>query len=133
MTDLRLHYLTETGQKEVVLIRNRSGHYVVNGKINNQTVTFLLDTGATHVSVPQKIAQKLGLKRGQPVNVQTAAGVITTYTTVLDSISIGNIVMGDVKGGINPFMKGEQILLGMSFLKHLTLTQRNDTLTISIP
>ncbi len=105
----------------------------MNGKINNQTVTFLLDTGATHVSVPQKIAQKLGLKRGQPVNVQTAAGVITTYTTVLDSISIGNIVMGDVKGGINPFMKGEQILLGMSFLKHLTLTQRNDTLTISIP
>ncbi len=128
-----ISYVTETGQKEVILIRNRSGHYVANGKINDQSVTFLLDTGATHVSVPQAVAQRLGLKEGRPINAQTANGIITTYTTLLDSISIGNIVMHNVKGGINPFMKGDNILLGMGFLKHLELTQRNDTLKISIP
>ncbi len=67
-----ISYVTETGQKEVILIRNRSGHYVANGKINDQSVTFLLDTGATHVSVPQAVAQRLGLKEGRPINAQTA-------------------------------------------------------------
>ena len=128
-----ISYVTETGQKEVALIRNRAGHYLANGEINGYPVTFLLDTGATHVSIPERVAQRIGLQRGQPIRAQTANGVITTYTTNLDNVSIGNIAMQDIRGGINPFMKGENILLGMSFLKHLTLTQRNDTLTLSAP
>jgi aspartyl protease family protein len=41
---------------EVRLKQNRYGHYVVNGQINNSPVTFLLDTGATLISIPEKIA-----------------------------------------------------------------------------
>jgi len=36
----------------------------------------------------------------------------------------------DVQAGINPHMKGEEILLGMSFLRNLSITQENNTLTI---
>ncbi|MCK5871577.1 MAG: retroviral-like aspartic protease family protein, partial [Methylococcales bacterium] len=43
---------------EVTLTQNRHGHYVATGKINNQTVTFLLDTGATGISIPQAVAQR---------------------------------------------------------------------------
>ena len=53
--------LTDTGQAEVILDQNRQGHYVARGTINEIPVTFLLDTGATQVSIPAHIAEQLGL------------------------------------------------------------------------
>ena len=52
------------GSLQVVLLRNRQGHYVSAGTINGKPVTFLLDTGATDVAVPVGIAKKLDLKHG---------------------------------------------------------------------
>ena len=49
------------GFSEVILEANYSNAYVVQGEINAQTVTFLLYTGATQVSVPQRIANAIGL------------------------------------------------------------------------
>src|SRR3990172_5601598 len=47
---------SSTGVQEVVLERNRYGHYVATGRINGQSVTFMLDTGATIVDIPENIA-----------------------------------------------------------------------------
>ena len=55
---------TDNGIKEVVLQRNRQGHYVANGTINGVPVTFLLDTGATDVAIPAAIARRAGLNQG---------------------------------------------------------------------
>ncbi|MDT8310134.1 MAG: retroviral-like aspartic protease family protein, partial [Methylophaga sp.] len=62
------------GNREVILDRNRAGHYVAPGKINGHEVTFLLDTGATNISVPAGIAEAAGLERGRPAMVGTANG-----------------------------------------------------------
>lgn len=115
---------------EVTLQRNRYGHYVTQGKINNQPVTFLLDTGATDISIPRKIAQKLKLKAGQERRYQTANGVIVGNLTTLNSVSIGNIKLNNVRASINPAMNNDEILLGMSFLKFIEFTQRGDTLIL---
>lgn len=122
--------VSENGVREVVLERNRHGHYLANGRIDGQTVEFLLDTGASDVSVPEDVAQRLGLKRGAPLTYSTANGNITAYDTLLPSLTIGNIELQNVRASINPHMDGETILLGMSFLKHLEFTQRGDTLII---
>jgi aspartyl protease family protein len=122
--------MTAEGIREIVLKRNRQGHYVARGTINDQTVDFLLDTGATVVSIPEIHAKKLGLRRGQPTQVNTANGIITTYATTLDEVSLGEIRLNNVRANINPHMKGNHILLGMSFLKKLELIQRGNTLTI---
>ena len=116
--------------KEVVLRRNRMGHYIAPGRINGRAVEFLLDTGATDVSVPQALANKLNLTPGPAMSTQTANGVITTYATVLDSVSLGNIELSGVRASINPSSASNGVLLGMAFLKHLELVQRGDTLTI---
>ena len=53
------------GMREVVLQRNRFGHYVTSGTINGQPVTFMLDTGATGVAIPEPVAQRLKIPRGR--------------------------------------------------------------------
>jgi len=121
---------TNGQQKVVTLQRNRYGHYVSQGKINNQPVTFLLDTGASDISIPEKIAKKLRLKYGQERRYQTANGIIIGYLTNLESVSIGNIKLHNVRASINPKMDDEEILLGMTFLKNIEFTQRGDTLIL---
>ena len=123
-------HVLSTGEKEVVLQSSTHGHYVAIGKINNEEVTFLVDTGASYVSVPEGVAKKVGLKKGAPMLVSTANGTVTVYATTLDEINIGEIKLRDIKADINPHMDGDEILLGMSFLKHLSVTHQGDELTI---
>lgn len=118
------------GAVEVRLQRNRYGHYVATGTINNQPVTFLLDTGATHISVPGRVARDLGLEPGMRMPVATANGQIDVYATRLDSVSLGGIELSNVRANINPYMDMDDILLGMSFLKHLNFSQHGDQLII---
>lgn len=118
---------------EVTLIQNRDGHYLANGKINNQPVTFLLDTGATDVVIPKHIAQRLKLKQGVATQARTANGLITVYATRLNSVSIGAITLNNIQASINPHMEFDEILLGMSFMKHLDLLQRGKELTLRYP
>jgi len=115
---------------EVKLKQNRYGHYVVNGQINHHPVTFLLDTGATLISIPEKIALQLQLERGYPSQSKTANGTITVYGTRLKSVSIGSIELNNVRASINPHMHGNEILLGMSFMKHLEMTQKGNELIL---
>ncbi len=115
---------------EVKLKQNRYGHYVVTGKINNSPVTFLLDTGATLISIPEKVANQLKLKKGYPTQSRTANGTITVYSTRLNLVSIGAIKLTNIRATINPHMEGDEILLGMSFMKHLEMIQKGKELIL---
>lgn len=121
---------TEDGIREVVLQRNKFGHYVSSGMINGKPVTFMLDTGATGVAIPDALASYLGLQRGAAFPTQTANGMSMSYAARLDSVSIGAIELSDVSAAISPGLQTEEILLGMSFLKHIEFTQRGDTLIL---
>ena len=116
--------------KELVLNRNKHGHYVASGTINSVPVTFMLDTGATDVSIPSSIAGKLNLKAGPSATYQTANGPVRVTLTRLKQISLGDIKLTDVRATINPGFQGNEVLLGMSFLKHLEFTQRGNQLTL---
>lgn len=115
---------------EVSLLRNRQGHYIVTGTINRQPAEFLLDTGATDVVIPEGLAARLNLPKGQAGRAMTANGPVTIYNTRLDQLSIGEIQLYDVNASINPGMTGESILLGMSALKQIEFTQRGERLTL---
>ena len=125
--------IDESGNNEVILQRNRYGHYVSNGKINGRTVQFMLDMGATDVAIPERVAERLALKRGPEKHYNTANGMVTAYSTMLDSVSIGPIEVQSVRASINPGLKGNESLLGMSVLKRIEFTQRGDTLILRAP
>lgn len=115
---------------ELVLKRNRDGHYVFPGTINGQPVTFLLDTGATLVSVPAHLGHALGLEAGPAQPSVTANGTVMTRLTRVAALAFGPFEIRDVPASLNPGMAGDQVLLGMSVLKHLEFTQRGATLVI---
>ncbi len=115
---------------EVILQRNHFGHYVASGEINGHEVEFMLDTGASDVAIGALLAQELGLKKGRPRLYQTANGKVEGYRTLLDTVRIGSILVNEVRGSIIPGLEGRQVLLGMSFLKHLEFTQRGETLIL---
>ena len=123
--------ITTDAVNTIVLTRNRNNHYVLNGKINGSTATFLLDTGATEVTLPLNLAKQLGLRLLSRIYVQTANGLVTAYQTKIDTLTMGSITLHDVYALINTGEQGKTVLLGMSALKHLTLTQRGNEMVIT--
>ena len=116
--------------QEIVLERNRYGHYVFDGEINGKPVTFLVDTGATEISIPANLQTYLQLKAGRSFSVSTANGVASVYSTRLDELKLGEISLTDIKAHLNPGLADDQILLGMNVLKNMELVQRGDSLII---
>ena len=115
---------------EVTLLPNRQHHYVVDGKINGQTVTFMLDTGATDVVVPAPVAHQLGLSKERSVTAYTANGKVAVYTTMINTLEIGDIHLTSVPASINPAMSEPVVLLGMSALRQIEFSQRGDMLIL---
>jgi aspartyl protease family protein len=115
---------------ELVLKRGGNGHYQFPGEINGHRVRFLLDTGATLVSVPARLAGELGLVPGARQVSVTANGNVDTRATRIDTLAFGPFVVRNVPASLNPGMADDQILLGMSVLQHLEFTQRGDTLIL---
>jgi aspartyl protease family protein len=118
------------GRPQVLLARNRAGHYLANGRINGEAVTFLVDTGATDVALPMGVARRLDLPLGSPRVSRTANGDVRVWSTRLDSVDLGGLRLKDVRASVLPNMPGEEVLLGMSYLKHFELIQRDGILTL---
>jgi aspartyl protease family protein len=119
-----------TTNGEVVLQRNRDGHYVADGEINGHKVTFMVDTGATSVALSSRLARVIDVKRGAAIQVDTANGLALGYQTRLNTVRLGDIVVHEVSAVFSDGMMDDTVLLGMSFLKHVEFSQRANQLTL---
>ncbi|WP_415758178.1 retropepsin-like aspartic protease family protein [Pseudomonas sp. LT1P18] len=115
---------------EVKLASNTQGHFVASGQINGLPVDFMLDTGATDVSIPAEMAEQLKLEKGFGVTLSTANGRTQGYRTRIDRLQLGDIVLRDVRALVVPGLDGKQVLLGMSALNKLEFTQRGGTMLL---
>ncbi|WP_026180080.1 retropepsin-like aspartic protease family protein [Hahella ganghwensis] len=120
----------EDGREELVLQRNRFGHYLFTGKINGQEVEFLVDTGATVVAVPASMASSLNLPELGSTRVQTANGSSRATRTVIDQLQLGPFTLREVHATILPGMDDQEVLLGMSALRYLSFTQQGNQLIL---
>jgi len=116
--------LTEDGQV-VILTADRSGHFVGAGSINGVQAPFLVDTGATVLSVPESMVGSLNLGSYRiPVNqvsLETAAGTVKGYRVIVDRVLFEGIEQRHVAAVVVP--KLEKPLLGMNFLRKIEMTQ----------
>jgi aspartyl protease family protein len=116
---------------EVVVPRSRDGHFYVAGKISGQPVTFMVDTGASSVSVGKTVAARVGLPSGRTVMVGTANGSTTAEEVTGQTVSLGGIVIQNVRVVILPNMDGEA-LLGQNVLRHMEVRQTQEQMVLSL-
>lgn len=121
-----------TSRSKVVLNADGTGHYLTQGTINGGQVTFMVDTGATMVSLGISDARRLGINylKGERGASNTANGIATVYHVKLDSVRVGTITMNNVDGVVHENTDMPFVLLGMSFLNRLELKHEGRTLTM---
>lgn len=111
----------ESGPREsAVLYAGEGGHFFANGSINDQPVQFLVDTGATSVSLSGRQASSLGIdyKRfGKTTYSETASGVAPVYVLRLQKVKIGDATLRNVEAAVIEGDYPTTALLGMSFLE----------------
>ena len=117
--------------REIVIPVGPGGHFLTAGSINGQAVRFMVDTGATLVSMSRAEALRLGLdlRGARAVQTQTAAGAAAALALPLQRVRVGEVeiynVMALVTEAPMPF-----ILLGNSFLQHFQWRRDNDVMRL---
>jgi aspartyl protease family protein len=122
--------LGSSGIPQVVLKQNDVNQYVANGRINGEPVEFLVDTGAVDVAMPYAVAQRLNLQLSSGGLSMTGNGNVQSWTAQLKSVDVGGLVASRVKAVVLPNMQGEQVLLGMSYLRYMELVLAGGELTL---
>jgi aspartyl protease family protein len=115
---------------ELVLHGDADNNFRFQGLINGHPVVFLVDTGASLVTIPGHLAAQLGLKQGEKVQMTTASEVYDSHRTNVKALNIGQMRLADVEGVINPKATDNEILLGMSALKKLEMVQKDGALIL---
>jgi aspartyl protease family protein len=115
----------------IVMTAGSGGHFTTGGSINGKAVNFLVDTGATSVSISQSVADRIGLdyRKGQRGMVNTANGAVPVHAMSLSVVRIGDVQVYNVDAVIIPAAM-DQVLLGNSFLTRFQMKRENDKLTL---
>jgi aspartyl protease family protein len=107
------------------------GMFWTEGQVNGGNVRFLVDTGATTITLSAGDARRLGIDylKGPRGLVQTAAWMTVSYKVTLDSVRVGNIAINQVDALVieagPPF-----VLLGMSFLNRTEMKREGETMVL---
>lgn len=113
------------------LISN-GGLYNIAGSIDNQMVDFVVDTGASYLTMSMNQADKLHINyiAGRQIDMSTANGNTQAYVVTLKKVRIGGIEVENIEAAIIANESSSKILLGMSFLKHVDMEQRGNTMVL---
>jgi len=124
---------SEGGGKRIVLTAQGGGHFNTTGTINGKSVNFVVDTGATMVSMDQYEADRLGVdwKNGRRGMSRTANGDTPFFLTKLASVRIGDVQVYDVDAVVLPTPM-PFILLGNSYLTRFQMKRENDVMTLDL-
>jgi len=118
-------------RKRVSIKVDALGMYKTSGQINGKTVEFLVDTGATLVSMSSDLAKqlKINYEKGKKIRVMTARGPSIAYEVKLNKVKLGDIELYDITGSVSDEMMG-RTLLGMSFLGKLDMKREGKYLVL---
>jgi len=119
--------------KSVTLIADGRGHFVTTGQINGSPVRFLVDTGASFISLASGEAKRLGINylEGQRAYMSTANGVVATYKVKLDEVRLSDVTLNNVDGMVHADNSLPVVLLGMSFLNRMEMTRDGDKMVLT--
>ena len=118
---------------EMVIARNRDGHFYATGTVAGKPVNFLIDTGASMITVSEQFAREAGIstRTGVPTIFKTANGDIPGRVLSNMTVSMGPIDVSGVKVAVG--LVGHEVsdaLLGQNFLSKFDVTLQKDQMTL---
>jgi aspartyl protease family protein len=122
------------GAQRVVLTGDAKGHFLTTAVVNGMSMQFLVDTGATSVTISADDAKRANV-RYTPADralMQTANGLVAAYKVKFDTVKLGDITLNNVDGTVleGNALGGRFGLLGMSFLSRTDMKREGETLTL---
>lgn len=119
------------GSGRIIMTADAQGHFFTTGNINGTSVRFLVDTGATMISLGASDARRIGLdfNRGQKGMSQTANGQTMVSKIQLDTVRIGDVTLHNVDAVVHQ-TDMPMALLGMSFLNRMEMQRDGNTMTL---
>jgi len=122
-----------TSGREVVISAGPGGHFVSSGAINGRPARFMVDTGATLVSLALDDARRMGidLTGTRTVTARTANGDVPAHLVMLNSVRVGEVELHNVGALVVP-QPMPMVLLGNSFLSRLQMRRENDVMRLEL-
>jgi len=105
-----------------VVIRSENGHFATDGRVDGRPVAFMVDTGASQITLRESEAARLGYRphqRDYVIKIHTANGEGRAAPVDLDTVQVGDIIVRDVPALVVPDTALGVNLLGMSFLSRV--------------
>jgi len=124
---------TTPERREVRVARDAANQYRMQADINGLRTEVMVDTGANTVAMNSRAARRLGVEllSEQPIQLETAGGMINAWRAKIDRIDVGGIVVQNVEAVVTEGDFPATILLGMTYLKHVELSERNGVLLMT--
>ena len=117
--------------REIVIPVGHGGHFTTAGSIQGHSVQFMVDTGATQVSMGRDDAQRLGLDLRNATQgfIQTANGQVLVQMVTLPQMRVGDVEVTDVGAVVLP-LPMPFVLLGNNFLTRFQMRRENDVMRL---
>ncbi|MFN3625968.1 MAG: TIGR02281 family clan AA aspartic protease [Hyphomicrobium sp.] len=124
----------EEGETAVRVRRRLDGHFAVRASVNGQSMSLMVDTGASSVVLKPADAERAGIdldKLSYTVAVDTANGTTYAAAVRLRTLAVGPLLVRNVDALVAQPGTVKENLLGMSFLRRLRSYEfANDYLTL---
>jgi aspartyl protease family protein len=120
------------GQRSV-LTADSNGHFFTTVVVNGASIRFMVDTGATMVTISAADARRAGVNylSGERGLMQSANGVMAAYRVKFNTVRLGEITLNNVDGIVIEGNKlGGHGLLGMSFLNRTEMKREGDRMSL---
>jgi aspartyl protease family protein len=123
----------EAVNSPVNLYADQAGHFFGNLTLNGGSFKYIIDSGATNVTLNSDDAKaaKIDYKQGSKVNMATANGVVPAFKVTLNTLKIGTIVLNNVDATVIEGSSPPFILLGMSAQNRLNIKRDNSIMTLT--
>jgi aspartyl protease family protein len=120
--------------QRATLLADSGGHFVTTVEVNGISMRFMVDTGASLVTLSSGDARRAGINylAGQKAVMQTANGTTPAFRVKLDKVRLGDIELTNVDGVVvEGNVMGELGLLGLSFLNRVNMQREGTTMTLT--
>lgn len=116
---------------DLIIPRARDGHFYAAGSVNGKPANFLVDTGASLVTVSEQFAREAGIASGEAAVFTTANGDMPGRIVKDVPVGLGPLDVSGVRVAVG--LVGHEVgdaLLGQSFLSKFEILLQKDQMTL---